>query len=120
MNPNSTSCITGNISASRSVPRSRTMCMNSFRNTARKDRHMSDLRLAAPARGVLGQFDEHVLERRADVANLGVREAARADLGQEIGVAAIVGNDRVHRLAEDGRAQAPGAAANEGERARRL
>src|SRR5678815_1696306 len=108
MKPNRTICITGSASARRSVPASRKMWRNSFRKTARNDRHMSGRRLAARARGVLGQLDEHVLQRRADLADRRGRKAAPARLVQQVGVAPIARDDGVDRLPEDGGAEAPG------------
>src|SRR6266496_6249210 len=108
MKPNSTICITGSASARRNVPASRKMCRNSFRKTARNDRHMSGRRLAARAAGVLGQLHEHVLQRRMDLADRRGRKATLAHVGEDLSVVLVARNDSVDRLAEDRRAEAPG------------
>ena len=82
-------------------------------------RRLSRAVAIARRRGLLGERDEHVLERRRDGAHGGVGEAgARAARSRSSSSPSVRVDHGVHRLAEDRRAAAERLRAQPGERAR--
>src|ERR1700677_2301946 len=118
-----------------SVRLSRTMCVNSLRRTATNESHTApppwsgslwQRQAAGGGRGfgrgvrlLLRERDEHVLERRPDLADLRVVEASRVHLGEERVVAELRVDQRVDALAEDRRAVAERLALEPRQRSRR-
>ena len=82
MKPNSTSCKTGSVKREAAAsPRSRKMCRNSLRRIATNDATSGAHACRGAALGgcrVLGERDEHVLERGCDLADAGGRKPGRA------------------------------------------